>query len=1141
MHGCRLITSELERLTLMPRKQVDRSPVDVDALLRSINVRMDAMEPERLAHFRPTSKCIPLISGLLGFQGTRTWLVEAPYGTGKSLAAAYLLHLVENRASSREMLADVEPRLTEVEPKLGQYASRRRQNEEQGLALVLEGYEQDLPGAIQRATLEAMDRHKLGRQARPLRGRRCTTLNEALELLGIAQRKLAEAGYDRLSMVWDEFGRHLESLIAAGRASALSEVQTLAEYAARTSDVPMTLGLLLHQNLLQYADRASQSVRSEWAKIEGRFTRHQYIEDSSEIYRLLADAIAGRRPKTLEAPSKKSIQESARQAKALGYFSDWTLKALTPLLERAYPVEPTALALLPRLSARVAQSERTLFAFIHDVDLGAPLGPEALYDYFSPAMRTDTAVGGTYRRWLETESALSKADEDDASARALKTACLLGLGVSGERARASYEAVTFGVAGYGDLAEARAAIGRLVESKLLLFRRHNDQLAVWHGTDIDLRGRLEELKARERESFRLADFLSREFPPPVWKPVAYNDEFDIRRYLRGEYHHIAELVRKLNLQEHVDSVAAGEDGKILYLLPDNHDVLSDGMREIAAHLRHDRIIVAVPREPVALEDAALEVYCLRQLQHDPALIGEDPLAGSELEELTDDARLNLQRLVDRVVQPGPTGPRWFYQGEELDIASARQLRHELSRVMRRIYPCTPRIRNEMINRHQPSRPLVNARKKVMLGILERNGTPDLGISGHTPDASIYRTVLRRTGLYAENEGGWRFGQPEEIADEGLQSVWQRLRRFFTEPADQPKSPGQLFEELIEPPYGVRRGLLPVLFAAGYQAFPAAVAITKDREYLSDVLPSHIEDIVRNPDGYEVKVLALTEKRQRYLEGVYALFAETGEQYPGEGDLIRACYDAIEAWRQGLPPAAATSRTVPSYGRSLQRALGANKEPVKFLLEELPHTAGYDAATPDVLATLEEAKKAIEQVPVAYAQQAADVVVRVLNTGATDSAEAVLSAQHWASCFPDVLVRRLPERRLSGLVTRLATPYTSARRLIDSIAQLLLGKPVNQWDDASLAAFEREFEGAVRRIEDFALSSAVSVQDLGKQAERLAPLAQLRVRQWHQRYRELAGSAAAHEVLQTLESDHSDPRSDGAVEEPNHGDYARCNE
>ena len=78
------------------------------------------------------------------------------------------------------------------------------------------------------------------------------------------------------------------------------------------------------------------------------------------------------------------------------------------------------------------------------------LRPDHLYEYFSPEMRTDTAVGGTYRQWLETQNALSKLDDDDGlAATALRTASLLGFGVNGERSRTSRDLLLFAVRGYG--------------------------------------------------------------------------------------------------------------------------------------------------------------------------------------------------------------------------------------------------------------------------------------------------------------------------------------------------------------------------------------------------------------------------------------------------------------------------------------------------------------------------------------------------------------------------------------------------------------------------------------------------------------------------------------------------------------------
>ena len=52
----------------MPRKRKTEvsEPVSQDAFLRSINIVYDAEEPERIAHFRPTAKTVPLLKALFG-------------------------------------------------------------------------------------------------------------------------------------------------------------------------------------------------------------------------------------------------------------------------------------------------------------------------------------------------------------------------------------------------------------------------------------------------------------------------------------------------------------------------------------------------------------------------------------------------------------------------------------------------------------------------------------------------------------------------------------------------------------------------------------------------------------------------------------------------------------------------------------------------------------------------------------------------------------------------------------------------------------------------------------------------------------------------------------------------------------------
>ena len=309
----------------------EQSALTTEPFLRSINICYDAESPERISHFRPTSKCVTLLRALLDDDGDKAFLVTAPYGTGKSLTTAYLLHLIENRDESRQALSDIEKRLAEVSPELAGLASSRRRNRRRhGIAIALQGAHEHVPGAIKAAALEAMRRLRLGRQARRLQSLEVHTLDDALYFLKELTELCNEIGLDRILIGWDEFGRHVEALVASGRASQLAEVQQLAEFASRAANPSVTMALLMHQGLLHYGGNVPQTVRNEWKKIEGRFHQIQYVDDSKELYRLIATVVRSNAPRSESLPAAGN--EVAKELHAHGLFKDFTVAELKDLL-----------------------------------------------------------------------------------------------------------------------------------------------------------------------------------------------------------------------------------------------------------------------------------------------------------------------------------------------------------------------------------------------------------------------------------------------------------------------------------------------------------------------------------------------------------------------------------------------------------------------------------------------------------------------------------------------------------------------------------------------------------------------------------------------------------------------------------------
>ncbi|MBL25304.1 MAG: hypothetical protein CMM48_15580 [Rhodospirillaceae bacterium] len=1033
------------------------------AFLRSINIQLDVGHPERLRHFRPTSKSGRFVSSLLQDGGSALFVV-APYGSGKSITAGYVGHLVENLSSSESMLEAVEERIAGVDDTLHGVVRDRRMGDSRGLFVPMYGHAQSTPSGLKEGLLTAMRRCKMGRQAKSLERIETETAQDVFELVSACSAKLDAAGYDRLVIVWDEFGRHLQGLISEGRPEELDVLQVLAEVVSRPASIPVSLGLLMHRSLLGYASGLPSGVRREWAKIEGRFETLQYVDDSSEMHELVGSLVSESRS---VIDNGQNFQELAARAHEVGLFADSEEDRLAEALSAAYPLEPATLFLLPRVAARVAQNERTLFSFLQATALEEPVRPSALYDYFRGDFRSDAGAGGTQKPWLETESALQKVPHESTEGEALKSAFLLGLGLGGERARTTHAQLAFALSP-GQEAQASEAIGHLIDRKLLVHRKHSDQVVVWHGTDLDLRGRLDDEKRRESGDFQLALFLGSELPPPVWRPVEYNAQHGIRRYLTSEYVTVDRLQAIITELGMLGGLEPGCDGRVLYVLPRSRDEELEAL-SIAETITDPRMFVAVASEVAALREAALDLRCLLRMNADQELIGSDPLVQAELDHLSDDARTGLQPMVDRVLLPQAAGSTWFHKGEPIGVKTVPQLRRIMSETMRDVFPSTPEISSEMVVRRTPSSVVVNARKKVELGLLERYGQEHLGIEGNFADKAVFQCVFHRTGLYLQDGTRWRLAEPSEIELPGLQAVWENTRLFFVEPGKN-KSLRRFIDQLRAPPFGVREGLIPLFLAAGFKAFPRAIVIRHKGAFVEDLLPSVIEDACKNPDDYALDVLALGARQEKYLRGLLKLFSgENGARKAPEEDLMRSCADALVEWHHRLPEAAPKSRYLSEPARKFARHL-ISLDPARLFLEELPPLVGATTNQPRKLIDgVTRLRDELEGIEARFVAEAAGALGQMLvSRGIQNGTSVRKQAVRWASHFPKSFSRDLPDHVTKGVLNSLRKSYRDDRSLVNALSVLLVGLPISQWDDAIVPSFRRQLRSAFEVIEGTAL-------------------------------------------------------------------------
>lgn len=1019
-------------------------------VFRSVNLREDLLDPSRLGHYQPTRRSLPVVRAVLD---GGAHMVIAAYGSGKSLAAGIGCLLVRN--DKEDVIERVIEKIRSVDADLAIAARQRLKEPQKGRTIVLSGHVRDLPGALCEA---------VGAK----RGRGIDAALDALEGLKDA---------DRLAIVWDEFGRHLEGIVNEGRSRDLDAVQRLAEWAVRARNPTASLTLLLHQNLLAYATVLNQTSRNEWRKIEGRFEQIRFVEDSQELYELAATVISQRRPEGLTPPKEASLRRIARGAIEAGWFDGMTDEPrLTKLLERAFPFSAAALHVLPRLVARIGQNERSLFTFIDATDLNRTVGMEEVYQGFSDAMRSDVGIGGSHRRWVEAETARSRAS-DDAEREALAAACLLQMGVDGERRRLSRAALETAVASRKGYSAERAAtaVEALISRKLLLHRRLNDDVSIWHGADVDLASRVREERARRMEAFDLLQFLDEHHPAPFVRPIGHNLKFGTTRYLTGRYIRASDVAQGNPLPP--SPLARSPWGNVLYVLADSAEELEKARRRVEAGWPGGaQTLVVMPSEPIAVFEAALEIDALMALQADGSLEAEDPLVRQELAELLAVARRQLAVLLHRLTTSRPTSAVWYCDGQRMRIDRDQPAGVAASALLDRLYPQTPRIINDQLMRNRLSRQMETARIRVLTRILERAGDSRLGYRDDelaSAEGSVFRTVLEAPGLHLTAGDAGRFAEPEELHDPGLRAAWALVRDFFT--VEGTKSLSDLVRKLAAPPIGLPAGVLPLLVVSGFKAFGRAVTLRVGGVYPNDILGFDASRMFLEPDQVEVDVHPSDPETMTYLAELAYVFAH---RRPGHLDeAVRFAVDALASWRLTVSEGVRRSRRHTDDGRKLLNVIADGGDPARLVLDVLPDAFG--ARLPKLsrygstLRMLEKARNDVDRLIEGFVRDAVEVVGEVLSLHRSD--DPVADVQGWVSCF-DVpsLLRREDLTMTDKAVLRTALDTTNGRYSAESLARaissILLRQGIEKWEDGTSSQLRKALRECRARVEEAALNA-----------------------------------------------------------------------
>ena len=1045
------------------------------AYTRSINLERDSRGRGNESTYIPTTRALRTLATIsdrfTDENQPRSWSLVGPYGSGKSSFALFLSELLGSPDSEQTRAA-----LTQLKNDDGELVARfaRETGASDGYVSVL------VSGTPERLSLRYLDgltaavgEYWIGRRGkkpeifkkmRELREQGSASISELLALTGECQEALAKTGCPGLLIVFDEFGKFLEFESHTPDANDVFLLQALAEHAHTAHRSRLLVLALLHQSIEQYAHGVGETLKNEWAKIQGRFEEIPFIETAEQSLRVVRAALVHEGfASEARGQIEKDVSAAATVLRNEGVLTDLLEAAeSSELFAGLYPLHPVSAIILPYLCQLISQNERSLFGYLGSREpdgfqdmlkrLGSPgefIRPDHLFDYFLANQQSIYGDYLTQRRWAESVSAVERVVDISAQQMAvLKAVALINLLGNRGRIRASgalLESV------YGP--STKPDLEKLQKASVLIHRRFNNEYRVWQGSDFDLESRLRE-ETSQLGPFSLAGELTR------YKAVApivarkYSIEKGTLRYFSVQF------VDALTWEK---AGATGGPQIFLYLSAgrDDSQLYEARARKHLAQFG----LVAASHAGQALKALVAERLALEAIERTAKELGDDPVARKELETRLDTVKQFEATHIAHTLD-NPQKLEWWFGAKRIPIASRRQFQSKLSSVLEDIYPYSPEIHNELINRDKLSSQAAAARNRLLSLLLAHSDKEDLGINPKKfpPEKAIYRTTLCETKVHRKTKEGWKLCEPP--AGSSLLHAWKRVEEFLATTEEGARPFTDINSELMNQPYGVKAGVLPILWVCVYLVYEYEIALYEDGRYIPGFTPEALERFVKRPDMFQVQRFRIQGLRRSIFEE-YRKVVSGGAQPKSILEVAKP----LAAFMQELPEYTLKTRTgLSRQALAVREAFNLAKSPNKLIFEGLPKALDYQNQGTDPDSRIEgfagQLKQVLREFKNAHGKMKEALQQRLAETVGLNPKLplADLRAQSRGRCH-GLENQTVDVHGLRGLLLRINREGDADEQWFENILMFLANKPSSKWTDADRNEAEYKLAQFARRLAD----------------------------------------------------------------------------
>lgn len=703
-------------------------------------------------------------------------------------------------------------------------------------------------------------------------------------------------GYSGIYIVFDEFSKFLEGQDDNRVSGNMKFLQDICELASDSSKSKVYITMIAHKSIKEYGKYISREIINAFTGIEGRLVEKYFINSSKNNYELIKDAIVKDSSKANLIPNADMYfgDKICDMFYKVPFFkTNFTRSDFEEiLLQGCYPLNPIGAYLLLNISEKVAQNERTLFTFIsndepksmfrfiknHNGELPWIVSVEYIYDYFSNLFKKEVVNELVHNEWLNAEYAISKCDNDDQKSM-VKTLALFLIVDKFDELPATDKLLALA----SEMPDAIDTITEL-EHKDIIYRKGATNSFVFKTrAGASLKNEIKRQRALRGNQINYNEVFATVEQKKFVLPQRYNTNVSMTRYFRYEYMSVEDF---LNIEHEESFFDDGDfcDGKVIALFSLGK-IEQDKVKKHYKSLNSRRIVVVCPQIAFKGVKQALDLEIVLSLNNSK-FSDDNEVLTRELPLLEEDLVRELGQKLDRMYSSEDCLILYLTIKGQLCRKNPKSIDEAVNLSCEYLYNKTPEINNEMINRRKINTAQTRKSRNNIIDAVIFHKDSEEFYSGTNQEATIYRSLFVNTGLKQDTESA-NFREVIRIIEDFIDDS-SGNRQKFTE----------LVERLTSAPYGVRLGVIPLLFSwVLAKRKEDVVMYFADKEV--QISPDIIVNAIENPYDYELFVSREDAEKEKYIAELNNLFEIQNAMNLGDNRIknISVC---IQRWIRALP-------------------------------------------------------------------------------------------------------------------------------------------------------------------------------------------------------------------------------------------------